>query len=595
MKYNILISILDKLRSEAPDNFKKKYALQEEDEDKINAARSRAFIHLFLKVSFGIIKFEEREWYITDGAYDGGIDGYYIDHDLKIVYLIQSKFRTTERNFESKNIELEEILVMDIDNILTDGAEKDEKGNTYNGKIKQLQREIKEINDIARYTYKVIILANLNNVSTSQLRRLTCGISPLVFDYRKTYSDLVFPVISGTYFTASDICIPIDLSNKSAGSKISYTVKTKASDCEITVLFVPTLEIAKVMSKYKNSILKYNPRSYLEFEGQAVNSAIRKTICDNETNEFALYNNGITILSDETYINERIGQKNKAQLSIKNPQIINGGQTSYILSRIYEETREELVDKVFYEKEVLLKIITLIDNESSDNKLKLIDEISNATNKQTPVINADKFANETFHQKLQERIFQKFGLLYERKRGEFADGLNNNYVVSEQLIERNLFLRLYFSANGMIEVGAQKKLFQKNDTSKIKLDDESLDNFYHGFIAFNNLVVQTSKNKRLAHLNKYDKLLSLKIYLYVYLFKGKSDNICDNISYLEREWENFLGFIKENNQNKFNHTYKDKVTGEMVYIFKFEKYIKSNKLEKDAKLYFEKIVTDSSQ
>jgi hypothetical protein len=595
MKYNILISILDKLRSEAPDNFKKKYALQEEDEDKINAARSRAFIHLFLKVSFGLIRFEEREWYITDGSYDGGIDGYYIDHDLKIIYLIQSKFRTTERNFESKNIELEEILVMDIDNILTDGAETDEKGNPYNGKIKQLQREVKEISDIARYAYKVIILANLNNVTVSQLRRLTCGISPLVFDYKKTYSDLVFPVISGTYFTANDICIPIDLSNKSAGSKISYTVKTKASDCEITVLFVPTLEIAKVMSKYKNSILKYNPRSYLEFEGQAVNSAIRKTICDNETNEFALYNNGITILSDETYINERIGQKNKAQLSIKNPQIINGGQTSYILSRIYEETKEDLVGKVFHEKEVLLKIITLIDNDNVDNKLKLIDEISNATNKQTPVINADKFANETFHQKLQERVFQRFGLLYERKRGEFADGLNNNYVTSEQLIERNLFLRIYYSSNGMIELGAQKKLFQKNDTSRIKLDDDSLDSFYYGFIAFNYLVVQTSKNKRLVHLNKYDKLLSLKVYLYVYLFKGKPENIAENILYLEREWGKFLEVTKVNNNNKFNYTYKDRLTGEMVSIFKFEKYIKSNKFERDARLYFEQLITSSSQ
>ena len=82
------------------------------------------------------------------------------------------------------------------------------------------------------------------------------------------------------------------------------------------------------MYKYKNSILKYNPRSYLGLEGQKVNDSITDTVLSTTTNEFALYNNGITILSDETYINERIGQKNKAQLIIKNPQIINGGQTS---------------------------------------------------------------------------------------------------------------------------------------------------------------------------------------------------------------------------------------------------------------------------
>lgn len=127
------------------------------------------------------------------------------------------------------------------------------------------------------------------------------------------------------------------------------------------------------------------------------------------------------------------------------------------------------------------------------------------------------------------------------------------------------------------------------------MDDDSLDNFYYGFIAFNCLVVQTSRNKRLVHLNKYDKLLSLKVYLYVYLFKGKSENIAGNILYLEREWGKFLEVTKVNNNNKFNYTYKDRLTGEMVSIFKFEKYIKSSKFERDARLYFEQLITSSSQ
>src|SRR5690606_34768141 len=112
---------------------------------------------------------------------------------------------------------------------------------------------------------------------------------------------------------------------KSSGSKISYTVSTKNSDCEITVLFVPTLELAKVMNKYRNSILKYNPRSYLDLEGKKVNSAIRETILSVQSNEFALFNNGITMLSDETFISDTVGPKNRAPLTIKTPQMINGG------------------------------------------------------------------------------------------------------------------------------------------------------------------------------------------------------------------------------------------------------------------------------
>src|SRR5690606_19110097 len=133
--------------------------------------------------------------------------------------------------------------------------------------------------------------------------------------------------------------------------------------------------------------------------------SIKETIIEKDTNEFALYNNGITMLSDETFINEKIGQKNKAQLIVKNPQIINGGQTSFTLSRIYEENIEKDVEKVFQNKEVLLKIITLLENNEHANKLELIRDISDATNQQTPVINADKLSNEDIQIKIQNYLF----------------------------------------------------------------------------------------------------------------------------------------------------------------------------------------------
>lgn len=49
---------------------------------------------------------------------------------------------------------------MQIDRI-TEGHETDESNNQYNGKIQQLIRDIKKIDDIGRYSYEVIILANL--------------------------------------------------------------------------------------------------------------------------------------------------------------------------------------------------------------------------------------------------------------------------------------------------------------------------------------------------------------------------------------------------------------------------------------------------
>jgi len=276
-KYKTLVHIWDQIRKEAPPEFKRYHVLETATE-KLNQARSRTFVHLFLKVSFGLLDFKEREYFITDRSGDGGIDAYYIDHESKVVFFIQSKFRTNKNNFEEKDISFDELLIMDVDRIVA-GEEEDENGNPYNGKIKQLQRDISTIPDIGRYKYEVIILANLKKQKTSHLRKLTGGFPAIVFDYEKSYNDLVFPVISGTYYSEEELYIKLNLSNTTlSSSRISYNVKTSFKDCDISILFVPTGEIGEILYKYKNSILKYNPRSYLELSNNDVNKEIAEPL-----------------------------------------------------------------------------------------------------------------------------------------------------------------------------------------------------------------------------------------------------------------------------------------------------------------------------
>jgi len=446
-KYQILLDVLGSICSEAPPNYKR-YHVPAGDIEAFNHSRSLALLHLFLKANFGLLDFLQRESLITDGAQDGGIDAYYIDEEAKRIFLIQAKFRTSEKNFNEKDVSVTDLLQMDIDRI-TEGSDADERNVPYNEKIKALIAKLRAIPDIARYKYEIAIIANVaSNISQTHLKKLAGGHQVAIYNHERVYRDLLFPIVHGTYYNPSDLKIAISLANTSSSqAKISYTVKTESVECDITVVFVPTLEIARTLYKYRNAILKYNPRSYLEMSTNVVNIDIASSITNIETNEFALFNNGITMLSYDTTYNEKTGHKGRAQLMVTRPQVINGGQTAFTLSRVYEQ--EVLTGKsprVFEGKEVLLKVITFSNDDAKPaeeaDTLRLIEAISKATNQQSPVNEADRRSNDRVQVRLQEHIYNKYGYFYERKRGEFADGLRAKYIQRNLIIDRETFLRV---------------------------------------------------------------------------------------------------------------------------------------------------------
>ncbi len=78
-------------------------------------------------------------------------------------------------------------------------------------------------------------MANLKGITESQLKKLSGGLPVEVVNFEKCYKELVFPVVTGTYFCASDVFVYLNLTNKSLGSRIRYIVTTEFRECEITV------------------------------------------------------------------------------------------------------------------------------------------------------------------------------------------------------------------------------------------------------------------------------------------------------------------------------------------------------------------------
>ncbi len=442
IKYRMLVKVLDQLRSESPDTYKR-YLPDVDNNEGLVKARSLAFIHLILKVKFGLTDFLERHEHITDETQDGGVDAYFIDYENKKLFFIQSKFRNTDKGFSKKNMSSDDLIKMEISRI-TKGRNEDSRGVEFNNKIKKLQNKITEIRDIAKYDYIVLFLGNVDGHSDEQIRRQIDNCEYEIYDSLRTYKELIFPLSTGTYYNPNEITIKIDLLEKEH-PRLKQKIETDFGEYTVTAIFVPCSEIGRILSKYKNAILKYNPRNFLSLKKNTVNEKIRHSIVSQNKNNFAILNNGITLLSDNVYTAESTGEENKGQLILTRPQILNGGQTAFTLSTIYEENIN-IEDSPLLGKEVLLKIIT--KREKGEVDKEFIQYISNSTNQQSVVSEADRRSNHHVQIDIQKKIYEDFGFFYERKSGEFFNGISSGIISGDLVIDRTDFIKSYYAYVG---------------------------------------------------------------------------------------------------------------------------------------------------
>lgn len=594
-KYQDLVRVLDKICDEAPQDNSLYHPIVT-NVQAIEQARSRAYIHLFLKAKFGLLDFDSREAFITDGPADAGIDAFYIDKEHRRVYFIQSKFRNSDSNFEGKTITYRELLSMDVDRI-TRGETHDRDDAPYNDRIKALVDKLQGINNLGRYEFIVVIIANVKDDNRKYLGRIIGAFNTEVYDQGRIYEEILFPVISGTFYDVRELKIVLNISRESSGHRIQYYAGTEYGECTVNACFVPTIEIAKTLLKYKNSILKYNPRSYLELVRGNVNTKIADSILNKQHNEFALFNNGITMLSDETEYSDRSARRDIAELYLSNPQIINGGQTAYTLSRLYEDGEKNGNLKCFEGKEVLLKVISFNDVETAmtpervSAKLHLIEQISVATNQQSPVSEADRRANDKVQVELQQNIFKDFGLYYERKRGEFSDGLSHGYITRNQLIDRDEFLRCRVAMVNPVNarnVGSSR-LFTKQSFDSYLPDST---NYRHYVFAYKALRCLDSATLASANVKYYARYAIIYVVSKTFEESLPSDQFDDRASCEVREvlskWHDFEKAAMKNVVNR-QYYFKEQTTDnqDMKQVdANWQGYYKGRTLQGDLDAFF---------
>jgi hypothetical protein len=603
-RYSTLLNILDRIRSEAPqkEEFRR---FRSKNADDITFARGQAFIHLLLLIKFGLETFEDRNQHICDGQADGGLDAYYISEQEKTVFLVQSKFKNTESGFKGDSLSALDFVKMELDRIIG-GEITDSNGVPYNAKIHEFQLKLNQATRKQVYTFRVVFLANLKTVNDVQLRKLTTNLDYEIYDFEKCYLDLVKPICSGTYYDPEKIVIELGLSEKST-PQLRQTVRTTYGDCDVTAVFVPTKEIGRVMSKFKNAILRYNPRNYLGLSRNLVNKEIRKSISSLSHNDFALLNNGITILADEQEFTIYTGTKNVGRLTLTNPQIINGGQTAYTLSDIYEK-EWTVKPQIFDEKEVLVRVVVLKEEEagSAENRYKFIDEISTSTNQQTLVKEADRHSSNPILVNIQKEIFRQYGYFLELKQGECYNGRQKGYIAKQYVVPRIGILRAFIAFSGRPTPArryAEPQLFENTFFSSIFREPTDVSRLASEmFFAYrtHDLLVTIEKKQAKKSL-KYGYALRYGKYACVYasaltMDKAFYENlpsrslqeveqyVDQSVEKLLATWKDFEDLIQRKETNRVYFNPREQLTD-------FDTYYKGATLKSDIEQFFSISIT----
>jgi len=211
-------------------------------------------------------------------------------------------------------------------------------------------------------------------------------------------------------------CLPAHLGNASMRSYL---------------LIMPGQIIAQLYETYGERLLEQNVRTFLQFRGN-INKGMRNTIV-NEPHMFFSYNNGLSATAEEVLTN---GNDDRL-LSVRNLQIVNGGQTT---ASIFTAGRKEGADLSCVYVQIKL---SLVSSEQTEIVVPRISEYSNTQNK---VSAADFFSNHPFHRKIEEfsrrlwapspaGLVQETHWFYERARGQFV-----NKQASLTLSEKRKFL-----------------------------------------------------------------------------------------------------------------------------------------------------------
>lgn len=232
--------------------------------------------------------------------------------------------------------------------------------------------------------------------------------------------------------------------------KYSAEVNEETDETEALISLIPIQQFYDFIKDddggINTKLFEHNIRDY---KGKSnVNKDIINTLEEKKDLQFWWLNNGITIIAEE--INESSSAK---KITIKNPQIVNGLQTSYSIFNYFHENSEKLGEE---NRSIFIKIIR-IDPEEEGIEL----DITKATNRQNEIRDKDIRANDEVQKNI-ELHFKTKGKFYQRK---------DKYYTNRRMNKKDI-ITLFDLAKYVYTIMFKDPVFTRNNPGKLLKDDK---------------------------------------------------------------------------------------------------------------------------
>ncbi|MCA0445329.1 MAG: AIPR family protein [Bacteroidetes bacterium] len=359
---------------------------------------SKAFVCLSVS-SYLNVELSEAAGYLTEGGNDAGIDAIFIGdfNDFEFpVTIFQGKYvfdLEKDSNFPANSVQK---VVSSIASVFDP-----QKPVLMNKELKPKVEEIRSlISDGYVPTIRCIFTNNglsWNVEGQQHINNAGYPAEQVQFEHFN-HSDIV-----DLLQTKKDINATIKLAGKSFQEDFNFK--------RVLIGKVNVTEIATLFENHGDAILERNIRRYLGLNKNRVNEAIKGTILSSKKDNFYFYNNGITMICRKFSHNAL--QANDWSVKVENLQIINGGQTCKTIQHTLNENPSGDYSQVF----VLVRLYEL----SGDGIDDLINDVTIATNSQSPVDLRDLRANDSIQINLEKDI-EVLGYTYKRKKDGSTSG-----------------------------------------------------------------------------------------------------------------------------------------------------------------------------